>query len=194
MKKGIILLSLLIILFGLIQLIRPKSFGYENMNETVTLTGVPKEINKILKNACFNCHSSSPQLEWYDKITPVNFLVNSHIQRGIKALNFSNWDSLAPENQKGILYYGLNKILAGEMPLLSYAFVHPSAKLNNDQISLIKNYLVSSSPRKITDSSLLKKARQEYRNAQQDNKEEKKYDWVKPAPNGIDYIPDYRDW
>src|SRR5690606_17903031 len=79
-------------------------------------------------------------------------------------------------------------------PLLSYVFVHPSAKLNNDQISLIKSYLVSSSPRKITDSSLLKKTRQEHRNVRKDNKNEKKYDWVKPAPNGIDYIPDYRDW
>lgn len=194
MKKGSISLLLLIILFGLIQFIEPESIEYNKIEEPQTITGLPEEINEILKKSCFNCHSSSPQLEWYDKITPVNFLVNSHIQSGVKVLNFSNWDSLAPAKQKGILYYGLNKILAKEMPLPSYAFVHPAAKLSTEQIRLIKDYLVSTSPRNVTDSSALKKSAEAYVNTLQNNKKEKKYDWVKPAPNGIDYIPDYRDW
>lgn len=194
MKKGILSLLLLIFIFGLIQFIRPKPVEYEKIKETKDLAGVPKEINEILKNSCFNCHSSSPQLEWYDKITPANFLVNSHIQRGMEALNFSNWDSLAPAKRKGALYYGLNKILVGEMPPPSYIFVHPSAKLNNEQIHLIKNYLVSITPRPITDTSQVKKSAQEYLHAIQNNQREKKYDWVKPAPNGIEYIPNYRDW
>ncbi len=193
-KKGIFYLLLLIVVFGLIQFIRPAPVQYERIKETKDLAGVPQEINEILRISCFNCHSSSPQLAWYDKITPANFLVNSHIRKGMAALNFSNWENMSPKKRKGALYYGLNKILAGEMPLPSYALVHPSAKLNKKQISLIKNYLISITPRPITDTSQVKKSEQEYVNALQSNKKEKKYDWVKPAPNGIEYIPGYRDW
>lgn len=195
MKKRILVLIIPIVIFGLIQFIRPKNFDeYQRIETTENLAGVPQEINDILQNSCFNCHSSSQQLEWYDKITPVNFLVDSHIQAGKNALNFSNWDSLPAKKQKGTLYYGLNKILSNEMPLPSYAFVHPSAKLNSQEIDIIKNYLISITPRKVTDSAQVKKSAQEFTSLIKKNKNDKKYDWVKPAPNGIEYIPDYREW
>lgn len=195
MKKRILALIISIIIIGLIQFIRPKNFAeYQKIETTENLAGVPKEINDILQNSCFNCHSSSQQLEWYDKITPINFLVDSHIQDGKKVLNFSNWGSLASNEQKGTLYYGLNKILSEEMPLPSYAFVHPSSKLSIEQIEIIKNYLVSITPRKVTDSAQIKKSQEEFTVLIKNNQNNKKYDWVKPAPNGIEYIPDYREW
>ncbi len=61
--------------FLLIQFFRP-----ENINDgkpTQDLVNVPKDVNTILRNSCFDCHSSEANLRWYDKITPANFLVNS---------------------------------------------------------------------------------------------------------------------
>lgn len=194
MKKGTIVLLAVAIIIGLLQFIQPEEVIYKKIEKREALAGVPKRINKILQNSCFNCHSSSSQLEWYDKMTPFNFLVNSHIQKGRKALNFSNWENLTPAKQRGTLYYGLNKIIAKEMPPSSYTLVHPSAKLNEEEIGLIKNYLISITPLKVTDSSQVKKSDKEYRSWVQNNQRAKKYDWVKPAPNGIEYIPNYRDW
>lgn len=202
MKKGKIALLAGIIIIGLLQFIRPEPVEYKKIEEAKALVGVPKRINTILQNSCFNCHSSSAQLEWYDKLTPANFLVNSHIRKGRKALNFSNWENLPPAKRRGALYYGLNKVLANEMPPSSYTLVHPSAKLNEEEIGLIKNYLISITPRTVSNhspvkkpgDSLVKKIDQERLGGKQNSPREKNYDWVKPAPNGIAYIPNYRDW
>lgn len=167
---------------------------YENSVKMKGLTGVPKEVDEILKNSCFNCHSSSPDLAWYDKITPANFLVASHIKSGTEALNFADWDSMPIAKQKGVLYYSINKIRAGEMPLASYALFHPSAKITENQTQVMEAYLMSISSRSKTDSAALITAEQDYNKWIKDHSNNKEYKWVKPAPNGIAYIPDYRNW
>ncbi len=52
------------------------------------LTGVPDEVNSIIRKSCFNCHSTETNLEWYDKFTPVNFFVYEHIREGRKAMDY----------------------------------------------------------------------------------------------------------
>lgn len=208
MKKGNIILGLVIFGFGILQFIRPNFKEYESPREPIVLEGVPPVINNILENSCFNCHSSRPNLAWYDKVTPVNFLVNSHIQKATAVLNFSNWDSLAPGTQKGKLYYSLNKVLAGEMPLPSYTLAHPSSKINEEQLDIIKNYLIGITSRPLLDttSNNLQNPKSKHsqskkleppRNAKTTTESQntaKDYNWVAKSPNGIAYIPDYRNW
>src|SRR5690606_20182565 len=71
---------------------------------------------------------------------------------------------------------------------------HPLAKLDKKQINLIKNYLLSIATSPETDSSKVKKSEREYPVPLRNNPADKEYDWVKPAPNGIRFIPDYRNW
>lgn len=213
MKKGNLVLVGVILGFITLQFIRPNFKESESSREPLILDGVPLAINDILENSCFNCHSSNPDLAWYDKITPINFLVNSHIQKGSAVLNFSNWDSLPDAKRKGKLYYSLNKIMAGEMPLPSYAMAHPSSRVSEEQMEIIKNYLsgITSRPlldtiskrRQRTDSQLKEKTLQPKRKTldtatlNQETKTKKTdndYSWVAKSPNGIAYIPDYRNW
>lgn len=195
MNKKAIILLVVVVIIGLAQLIRPAAVeNYNEDVETPDLAGVPLEVSNIIRNSCFNCHSSTPNLSWYDKITPANFLVASHIEKGKKLLNFTDWEDLPPAKRKGILYYSINKILSGEMPLASYTLVHPAAKINDQQMQIIKNYLVSVSIRIKTDSAEIKMAEQLFNNRFKDSVQNKDYSWVKAAPNGIAYIPDYRNW
>ncbi|MES2418759.1 MAG: cytochrome P460 family protein [Bacteroidota bacterium] len=194
-KKTIILLILIVIVGGLAQFIAPVQIKeYGNAPKTENLTGVPKGVNEILRNSCFNCHSSSPKLAWYDKLTPVNFLVAAHIEQGTESLNFSDWTSMPMAKQKAILYYAINKIRSGEMPLSSYALVHPAARINKKQMQVIETYLRSISASSKTDSVQLKAAAQRYTDWISDKSTTKAYKWVNPAPNGIAYISDYRNW
>lgn len=179
MKTSIKIAASLLAVIAVMQCWRPEKI---QMAPTKDLTNVPKEINDILRNSCFDCHSEQTNLSWFDKITPANFIVSSHIRDGRKVLNFSNWDSLPPPQQSAILYYAFNKILSGEMPLPAYTALHPSAKLKEPAIMALKKFVTSLAPPGVPrDQSLTKPAKPA---------PEK----VSPAVNGIAYIPDYRSW
>lgn len=182
---------ILVLLAGFVgvQFFRPENIDHGT--RTQDLVNVPKEVNTILRNSCFDCHSSEANLRWYDKITPANFLVDSHIKEGRKALDFSNWSSWPKAQQNSTIYYAINKVLSGEMPIPSYAAVHSSAKLNAQQVEILKNYALSLSPRKIADNSQVNSAEKQYNSW---IKGELEHPTVKPSPNGLQYIPDYRNW
>lgn len=79
--------------------------------------------------------------------------MNAHIKEGRKALDFSQWNSWPKPQQNSTIYYAVNKVLSGEMPFPAYAAVHSSAKLNRDEIDILKNYALSVVLRKISDDA-----------------------------------------
>ncbi|MFH7036232.1 cytochrome P460 family protein [Flavobacterium aquidurense] len=162
----------------------------------LTLNNVPKEVNVILRNSCFDCHSNTPNLSWYDKITPANFIVHSHINDARKVLNFSNWDSLPKPKQNAVLYYAFNKILSGEMPLPNYAALHPSAKLDDTSMKILKNYVNSIAVRKAVDktANLVLLVKKENSNDELLITTISDYANIKPSLNKISYIPNFRHW
>lgn len=184
MKKSLKIAAALLMGIVLIQFWRPEKI---NSEPTKDLAHVPKEVSDILRNACFDCHSNQTNLRWYDRLTPANFIVSADVRDGRSALNFSNWDSLKQPQQSATLYYAFNKILSGEMPLPAYLAMHRSATLNEAAINTLKNYVTSLVPARdtfnkqliINNNSPITKV---------DPKE------IAPAPNGVSYIPDYRDW
>jgi hypothetical protein len=137
MRKLIFILILLAGLFGMAQFIRPTI-----SNPPVTLeVQVPDSVKAVLRKGCYDCHSNETDLKWFDKITPVNFLVADHIGDGRRALNFSNWDSLDAGTQKAMLFWSVNDIRNGEMPLRSYLTLHHAARMNDQDLSILENYL-----------------------------------------------------
>lgn len=189
MKRNTKILVVLLIVFVLIQFFRPEKINYGKPAQD--LSNVPEEVNAIIRNSCFDCHSSEARLNWYDNITPANFFVTSHIKDGRKALDFSKWNTWPKAQQNSTLFFALNKVLSGEMPLPSYAAVHSSTKLNDKQVDILKNYALSLTSRKVTDTAQVNKVEKQY-NAWIN--EGRKNTTVKPSPNGLQYIPDYRDW
>jgi hypothetical protein len=184
-RKWLLGLLFLLICFAGIQFIRP-----EIKNPPVTADiQAPAEVKEILKRSCYDCHSNETNLKWFDQITPAYWLVADHVKEGREALNFSNLDSLAPGDQKSNLYLSLNQILFKEMPLSNYTMLHPHAKISDNDIAVLKNYLLSLSPVKTSDSARYIAAEKQYN------------DWinkaaiaVKPALNGIEFIKGYGQW
>ena len=190
MKKTLFVLILLAIGVGFLQFLKPIELEYVPINN---LSGIPEELNTILRNSCFNCHSTETNLEWYDKFTPANFFVYDHIQKGRNAMDFSSWDSLPPAKQNSKLYYSLNKILEGEMPLPSYTTIHKNAKLSNRDIQVFKEFLIARTPRKPLDSIQKIEVNKHFSDfiSQKTTVLEKD---VQPNANGIAYVPHYRNW
>lgn len=205
-KGGLILLLLLLCGIGM-QFIRP---GLNNPAITGDLAA-PPAVKQILERACYNCHSNQPTLAWFDQIVPAYWLVRADILEARKALNFSEWDSLSKDQQKGKLFEALNKIQFKEMPLRQYRFLHSGANITEPEMAVLRSYLDTLAPVNIADPKRDQAGNKQYadwvvRNlyaagltpggelARKSDSGKFQPLPVKPALNGIAYIPEYKDW
>lgn len=83
----------MVTLFVTIQFYRPyKNVSLvENHNDFLIQENVPKNIAKIFKKSCYDCHSNNTNYAWYDNIAPISWYVDSKVKRGKLSLNFSKW-------------------------------------------------------------------------------------------------------
>ena len=47
---------------------------------------------QLAVTACFNCHSDQTHGLWFERIAPVSWWINGHVEDGCRALNFSEYD------------------------------------------------------------------------------------------------------
>lgn len=128
-----------IVLFIVIQVFR--------INKTITpvneqtdfmaVTQTNPEVATILKNACYDCHSNQPTYPWYTSVAPVSWWIKNHINEGSKHLNFSIWQTYTVKRKDHKLEECVEMIEEGEMPMNSYTWMNPEAKLTDAQKQLL---------------------------------------------------------
>jgi hypothetical protein len=93
----------------------------------------PAEIAQLLRGACYNCHSDETQWPWYSRVAPVSWWVVDHVNSGRKRLNFSEWPH--QDSQRAARKWNRisEEVSSGDMPLPSYTWVHPEARLTVEQ-------------------------------------------------------------
>lgn len=136
------ILLILLILFIAIQFIQPagnKTGQVEDANISKAVS-VPANVQTILKNACYDCHSNNTTYPWYAHLQPVGWTLNSHIIKGKKELNFSEFGSYSTRRQQSKLKAIADQIKDNEMPLYSYTIMHKSARLTKEEKSIIINW------------------------------------------------------
>ena len=136
------ILFLLIIFVG-IQFIPIKYNKNSKTDKTDFLNGnnVPKKIGEIFKTSCYDCHSDNTAYPWYNKIQPVSWMLESHIDEGKKALNFSNFNNYSNRRKKSKIKSIISQITNNKMPPSYYLLMHNNSRLSNDDISLIEDWL-----------------------------------------------------
>ncbi|MBN1819703.1 MAG: heme-binding domain-containing protein, partial [Prolixibacteraceae bacterium] len=128
-------LILSIIFIGL-QFFQPeKNNQPADQNHLFSQAIVPEPVQQILNNACMDCHSNQTHYPWYDRISPVSWYVNNHIEEGKEELNFSEWGQLSNIDKINRLTKISEETKEGKMPLKSYTFMHKQAKLTEEQVS-----------------------------------------------------------
>lgn len=185
-KIIVIPLTILVLIFAGIQFIRPV---ITNPPVTGDLK-VPHEVQTILRNSCYDCHSNETNLSWYDKIVPVSWFVAQHIKDGRSGLNFSQWDVLSPADQKAKLWESVNQVSQGAMPLQSYTLAHPKSKISQKDLKVLENYIWSLKTTNVLQDTAKIKALDNQSKALK----HKTLSKVPTAPNGIAYIADYKNW
>jgi hypothetical protein len=151
----------------------------------------PAEVKKILKSSCYDCHSNETKLAWFDEIVPAYWLVAKDVERARRRLNFSEIGKLPAAQQKAMLYEAANQIQLGAMPLPAYVRLHHAATVTPDQMRVLKSYLHPSENAAAAPPSDLVADDAQYNEWLHQKQPAKP---VVAAPNGIEFLPDYRNW
>jgi Haem-binding domain len=84
------------------------------------------QTRELARRACFDCHSNLTVWRWYSNVAPLSWLVQSDVDSGRGALNFSEWN----RPQDFDLAEIDEAIRSGSMPPWFYRLPHPEARLS----------------------------------------------------------------
>ncbi len=142
MKKFLKIFAIVIVVFGLIQLI-PIDRTNPPVNKAQNFVDVqktPANISMVLKNACYDCHSNETKYPNYSYIAPISWSVKNHINEGRKRLNFSVWTTYSQELKVGMLKNTISTVTNRKMPIPGYMVYHEEANITEVERKLLENY------------------------------------------------------
>ena len=140
-KNFKIVFYLLILLLVLIQFF-PSIINESGKKETTDFFEVypaPKQIISKIKESCYDCHSNHTRYPWYNKIQPIAFLLQDHIEEAKEELNFSEFANYSKRKKKSKLKSISNEIKDDKMPLWTYTLMHKDAKFSKEEkVEIVK--------------------------------------------------------
>lgn len=146
MKKGIkYFLWVVLIILVAIQFVpvdRENPIGDKN-NDFLVQTQAPADVQALMKNACYDCHSNETVWPKYAYVAPISFLIAKHVEEGRDHLNFSDWATFDPEDHPYILKHMKKAIDKGAMPMAAYVKLHPDAEMNDERKALVLGWIDS---------------------------------------------------
>ena len=128
-------------LFFVIAFIGIQFIDVDKTNPEVTADiQAPPEVKKILRSSCYDCHSNETRWPFYSNIAPISWFIADDVNEGRENLNFSNWEKLYSEKQDELKRKIWKEINEDEMPMSTYIYMHPDAKLGLPQKDIIKKW------------------------------------------------------
>ncbi|MBS1680929.1 MAG: heme-binding domain-containing protein [Bacteroidetes bacterium] len=140
-----ILLGFLAIIV-VIQFIRPQrnEGSLDGPNEIAKKYPVPAEVQTILKQSCYDCHSNNTRYPWYANVQPVGWWIQySHVNDAKRHLNFSEYATYSEKKAKHKFEEIVDEVKEGEMPLGTYTFMHGDAVLSAEQSKTLTDWAAS---------------------------------------------------
>lgn len=138
--RRILLLLLVLLIVG--QFIRPDTSLPSNdpSQDLMVQTQPGAEVADLLRAACYDCHSNETKYPWYVNITPVNWWLQHHVNEGREEFNMSEWGGHRAKWQRHKAEEAMELVKEGEMPLDSYTWGHPEARLKAGQRAVLTTY------------------------------------------------------
>ncbi|MBI2511902.1 MAG: heme-binding domain-containing protein [Opitutae bacterium] len=109
-------------------------------NHLAKLAPVPAEVEAVLQRACYDCHSNATTYPWYANIQPIGWWLEQHVRDGKRHLNFSEFTTYSLKRATKKLEETAAEVREHEMPLPSYTWMHPEAKLSDAEIKLLADW------------------------------------------------------
>ncbi|MFM2295803.1 MAG: hypothetical protein RLZZ350_2216 [Verrucomicrobiota bacterium] len=131
------------VVFVILQFIKPVGKNPPVATGHDFLTGAnppPAEVARLLRAACYDCHSHETRWPWYGRVAPVSWWLVDHIQEGREKFNFSDWPNDNPAKARKKISDLADEIAEGTMPLKSYTWMHADARLTDAQKKLLADW------------------------------------------------------
>ena len=116
---------------------------FARAEDFLTSNKIEVELENILRTSCYDCHSFETKYPWYDRIAPVSWWVQQHINEGREHLNFSIWGDYPAEERDHALEELVEVLEEGEMPLQSYTLMHTNAKISRQKSEQLLSFFQS---------------------------------------------------
>ncbi|HCN83179.1 MAG TPA: cytochrome C [Sphingobacteriaceae bacterium] len=97
-------------------------------------------VKKLVRTACYDCHSNNTIYPWYSNIQPVAWWLDHHVKEGKKELNFSEFATFTVKRKKDKLKKIGEELKEKGMPLPSYLLVHRESRLTDPQREAITTW------------------------------------------------------
>lgn len=81
---------------------------------------------ELFYRSCADCHSNETVWPWYSRIAPVSWFTRGHVVDGRLDLNISERGEIEVDDL-------VRQIRKGKMPLASYTWLHPDARLTAEE-------------------------------------------------------------
>jgi Haem-binding domain len=135
-------LALVIVLIA-IQFLQPahNKSGQVLPTDFTRVYTVPTNVQSVLQNVCYDCHSNNTSYPWYSNIQPMAWMMKRHIDNGKAKLNFSEFGSNSTRKQASKLKEIANQIKDDEMPISFYKMMHSKANLTKEEKVLIIDWM-----------------------------------------------------
>ena len=99
--------------------------------------GTSSALAAVLNRSCGDCHSNTMVSRWYTRVPPFSTLMARGASEGRQAIDFSEWSSYSPEDQRASLRASCRDATRGTMPMKAYLRFRPDARLSTQDIETI---------------------------------------------------------
>lgn len=110
------------------------------LDDTMRLEGnaaLPDDVRRVLRRACYDCHSDETRWPWYSRVAPISWLVARDVNAARAEMNFSRWGEYHRYDRADLLDKGCDLARKGEMPLPRYVRLHAEAKLTLRDLEML---------------------------------------------------------
>lgn len=128
----------LVLVFAAAQFVRPgRANPVTDARRTIQAqVGPESPLAAVLDRSCRDCHSNRTTWPRYTQVAPVSWLMAYGVAKGRRAVNFSEWASYSPEQQRRLLIQSCEDVSEGKMPG-PYTLIHPETRLSAQDIATI---------------------------------------------------------
>jgi hypothetical protein len=94
-------------------------------------------VDPIVERACQNCHSDRTTWPAYSYLPLVSWAIEKDVAEGREHMNLSHWDDYSADDKRDLLARISSVVRGRQMPLPRYVWLHPEARLSDEEIQAI---------------------------------------------------------
>jgi len=126
-----------VVVFAVAQLVRPsRANPPTDRSRTLQAHETTSGLAAVVDRSCGDCHSNATVWPWYTEVAPVSWLMAYAVTTGRDVVNFSEWGSYSPAQQRILLSLSCQDASEGKMPG-PYAWIRPKTRLSTPDVATI---------------------------------------------------------